>query len=326
MKTTAVPASIPGIHHVTCIAGEVQRNVDFYVGVLGLRFIKQTVNFDVPDTYHLYYADLVGTPGTAMTFFGWPHLPWRPQGSGQITEVAFAIPAGSIQFWADRLRALDVDCRQMERFGSEVLAFKDPDELQLVLVGEASDARFVAWPDGPVDPAHQIRGFHSVALLETDARPTQGFLIATMGFREAGREGSRVRFETGMGGPGALLDVLEDAAAARGEEAVGTVHHVAWRALDDTHELAWREALLAAEVEVTPVIQRKYFRSIYFKEPGGVLFEIATDDPGFAVDETVEALGAALQLPPQYEDRRETLSFNLPALRIPSFPARESAL
>ena len=313
-----MPENVPGIHHVTAICGDVQKNVDFYVNALGLRFIKKTVNFDVPDTYHLYYADWLGTPGTAMTFFGWPHLPWRAQGSGQITLVSFAVPPDSIGFWMERFRRLGVECSRSNRFGTEVIALRDPDRMQLELVGEASDERWVPWREGPVDPVHAIRGFHSVTLCVRDSGPTGRFLGDTMGFSEVAREGRRARYKTGTGGPAAFVDILEDPTAPPGEEAVGTVHHVAWRARDDEHQLAWRELLVGSGREVTPVIDRKYFHSIYFREPGGVLFEIATDRPGFTVDEPAENLGGALQLPPQIEDRRETLGFNLPPITVPA--------
>jgi glyoxalase family protein len=313
-----LPANVPGIHHVTAITGDVQRCVDFYVGVLGLRFIKKTVNFDVPDTYHIYFGDCLGTPGTAMTFFGWPHLPARRAGSGQLTVVAFAVPEGSLDFWSGRLRELRVDAARSDRSATGLIEFRDPDGIQLELVGQASDQRWVAWPGSPVDPDHQVRGFHSVGLGVREEEPTTRFLTETMGFRETGRQNGRIRFETGEGGPNALLEVLVDAQAPVGEEAVGTVHHVAWRATDDAHQVAWREVLVGAGRHVTPVIERKYFRSIYFREPGGVLFEIATDQPGFTVDEAPEALGSALQLPPQYEGKREDLKFNLPPIVVPT--------
>jgi len=314
-----MPASVSGIHHVTAITGDVQRNVDFYVGVLGLRFIKKTVNFDVPDTYHLYFADRVGTPGTAMTFFGWPMLPWGPQGRGQVLAVSFQVPPSSLDFWQGRLRELGVELEAERRFGTDMIALQDPDGVRLELVGEASDDRWAAWPESPVEPACQIRGFHSVGLCVGEEGPSAGFLIDTMGFREVDREPGRVRFQTGAGGPHALLELLVRPEAPAGRETTGTVHHVAWRAIDDAHQLAWRETLVGAGRQVTPVIDRKYFHSIYFREPGGVLFEIATDGPGFTADEPVEALGSSLQLPPQYEDQRENLKFNLPPIKVPTF-------
>ncbi len=316
-----MPENVPGIHHVTAITGDVQRNVDFYVTALGLRFIKKTVNFDVPDTYHLYYADWLGTPGTAMTFFGWPHLPWGVQGNGQVTGISFAVPEQSVTYWLARLRHMGLEASLLMQFGREVITFRDPDQMRLELVGEASDERWRPWEAGPVDPKHQIRGFHSVSLGVREEGPTWRFLTDTMGFRETGREGGAVRLATEAGGPGALVDVIEDTGGAAGEEAVGTVHHVAWRARDDDHQLAWREVLVNSGRSVTPVIDRKYFHSIYFREPGGVLFEVATDRPGFTVDEPAEALGSGLQLPPQYEGRRKSLNFNLPPIVVPTTTA-----
>ena len=316
-----MPANVPGIHHVTCITGDVQKNVDFYVGVLGLRFIKKTVNFDVPDTYHLYFADYLGTPGTAMTFFGWPHLPWRAAGAGQVSVVSFAVPESSMGFWTARLRQLGVEATRTRRFDQETLVLKDPDGIELGLVGDASDERWVPWPQGPVAPEHAIRGFHSVTLMEQAAEKTLETLTSTMGFRRTASEGNRTRFETGAGGPDSVLDVVEEPGAQAGVEACGTVHHVAWRATDDGHQRDWRDTVVKAGLTVTPVIERKYFRSIYFREPGGVLFEIATDQPGFTVDETPEALGSGLQLPPQYEGNRQDLRFNLPPIVVPTTAA-----
>ena len=312
-----MPEDVPGIHHVTAIADDVQRCVNFYVTVLGLRFIKQTVNFDVPDTYHIYFGDRLGAPGTAMTFFGWPHLPWRQAGNGQVTVVGFAVPARSLDFWARRLAGLGVETERSERLGAGVLRFRDPDRIQIELVGEAADDRWNVWSGSPVDPERQIRGFHGVSLSVAQEELSASFLAETMGFRQSAREGDRIRFETGGGGPNAVLDLLVDPSAEMGVEATGTVHHVAWRALDDAHEVAWRGTLVKAGREVTPVIERKYFRSIYFREPGGALFEIATDQPGFTVDEPAESLGSGLQLPAWHEGRREDLKVNLPPIAVP---------
>jgi glyoxalase family protein len=313
-----VPDRIPGIHHVTAITGDVQKCVDFYVSVLGLRFIKKSINQDVPDTYHIYFGDHVGTSGTAMTFFGWPYLPARRTGRGQVTVVSFAVPPASLDFWTSRLRSLGVDASRTTRFGTDVIVLEDADGIAIELVGEASDDRWVPWNDGPVDPSHAIRGFYSVTLTVGEAAPTYGFLTNTMGFRKTGQEGNRTRFETGEGGPDATLDVIESRDAPLGEETVGTVHHVAWRASDDAHQLAWRETVAKAGRQVTPVIDRWYFKSIYFREPGGVLFEIATDGPGFTVDESPEALGSMLSLPPWFGMDRDKLNKNLPPIVVPT--------
>ena len=315
-------AAIPGIHHVTSITGDVQKNVDFYVSVLGLRFVKKSINQDLPDTYHLYFADYLGTPGTAMTFFGWPTWPARRAGSGQVTTVSFAVPDSSIDFWVARLamsRGLDVE--RGERFGSGVIALQDPDGIELELVGQASDERWTPWPHGPVPVEHAIRGFHSVTLTVAEMTGTAELLTRTMGFRSASREGSRHRFETGTGGPNAIVDVIESPEGPVGEESIGTVHHVAWRAPDDAAQKRWRETLVAAERNVTPVIDRYYFKSIYYREPGGVLFEIATDGPGFTVDEAPEALGSRLSLPPWFQVRRDDLERNLTPFAVPTTAA-----
>ena len=317
-----MPARLPGIHHVTAITADVQACTDFYVGVLGLRFVKKTVNFDVPDTYHIYFGDLAGTPGTAMTFFGWNRWPKTPQGTGQVLAVAFQIPANSLDFWAKRLREEKVAYEQERRFGADVLTLHDADGIHIELVGDASDERWQAWPESPVDPEKQIRGFHSVGLLLDDAAPTARFLTGVLGFEQVEEAGDRTRFATGDGGPHAIVELLERPEAPAGVEGTGTVHQVAWRALDDEHQLRWREELVAGGGRVTPVIDRKYFHSIYFREPGGVLFEIATDQPGFTVDESLENLGSGLQLPPHAEAQREELKFNLAPIHVPSFAKR----
>lgn len=311
-----MPAHLPGLHHVTAITADVRRNVDFYVGVLGLRMVKQTVNFDVPDTYHLYFGDYLGTPGTAMTFFCWPQLPWRPQGTGQVRSVSFQVPEASLGYWWDRLRELGVEPRRESRFGAEAIVLRDPDRIQLELVGEANGDRGVAWPEGPVPVEHRIRGFHSVGLCVAGEELTARFLVETLGFRRVAEEDTRLRFATGEGGPHTLVDLLVMPDAPEGKEGTGTVHHVAWRAFDGGQQLAWHDVLLAAGRNVTPVIDRKYFRSIYFRIPGGILFEIATDGPGFTVDEPAASLGSSLQLPPQYEGRRESLANLLPPLSV----------
>jgi glyoxalase family protein len=314
-----MPDNVPGIHHVTAITGDVQRTVDFYVRVLGLRFIKKTVNFDVPDTYHLYFGDYIGTPGTAMTFFGWPQLPWAAQGAGQVTTVAFAVPEGSLGYWSQRLAGMGVGTARADRFGLGVIALRDADGMQLELVGQAADDRWSPWEEGPVPSRHQIRGFHSVRLSVREEEPSARFLVEVLGFRETERERGRLRLATGAGGPDSLLELLAVPGAPAGVEATGTVHHVAWRANDDDHQQAWRARLVGAGYQVTPVIDRKYFHSIYFREPGGVLFEIATDGPGFTVDEPPDRLGSELQLPPQYEGLRQRLNLDLPPIRVPTF-------
>jgi glyoxalase family protein len=313
-----VPANLAGIHHVTCITGDVQKCVDFYVGVLGLRFIKKSINQDMPDTYHIYFGDGVGSPGTAMTFFGWPTWPKRKAGSGQVTTVCFSVPQGSLDFWGSRLHKLGVQARPTSNFGSDAIVLADPDGIELELVAKSSDQPWVQWPDSVVDPEHAIRGFHSVTMTVAEAAATFDLVVKTMGFRKGGQEGRRTRFETGEGGPHSILDVVQSPEGPEGVESIGTVHHVAWRAADAAHQAEWREVLVRAGRNVTPVIDRYYFKSIYSREPGGVLFEIATDGPGFTVDENVESLGSSLSLPPWFQVRRDRLDETLPPIVVPT--------
>ena len=311
-------ASIPGIHHVTCITGDVQKCVNFYVNVLGLRFIKKSINQDLPDTYHIYFGDFLGTPGTAMTFFGWPAWPKQRAGSGQVTTVAFAVPDGALDFWSSRLKKLGVDHERTTRLGAEALVLHDADGIALELVGGGSDERWVPWRESPVDEQHAIRGFHSVTMTLAETAATHNLLTSVMGFRKVNQEGHRTRFETGPGGAEATLDVIESPEGPVGEESIGTVHHVAWRTPDGASQKTWRALLLQAGRNVTPVIDRWYFQSIYYREPGGVLFEIATDGPGFTVDETPEKLGTTLSLPPWFQVRRDRLDEILPPIVAPT--------
>ena len=311
-------ATIPGIHHVTCITRDVQKCTDFYVGVLGLRFVKKSINQDLPDTYHIYFGDYLGSPGTAMTFFGWPTWPRQKVGSGQVTTVSFAVPAGAVDFWSNRLRKLGVDHRRVSRFDAEAILLRDADGIELELVGDAEDERWKPWSDSPVDRDHAIRGFHSVTLTLGEAAATLDLLTTTMGFLEQAKDGNRTRLETGAGGPHSIVDVVESPDGPEGSESTGTVHHVAWRAQDAATQTSWRELLLRAGRNVTPVIDRWYFKSIYYREPGGVLFEIATDGPGFTIDESPEKLGTTLSLPPWFQVRRDQLDEVLPPIVVPA--------
>ena len=311
-------AGIPGIHHVTCITRDVQKCVDFYVSVLGLRFVKKSINQDLPDTYHIYFGDYLGTPGTAMTFFGWPTWPKQRVGSGQVTTVSFAVPERALDFWSKRLKTLGIEHHRISRFDTDSVVLRDADGIELELVANAKDDRWVPWRESPVDPEHAIRGFHSVAMTLAETAATFDLLTSTMGFRQVKEDGNRTRFETGAGGPHATLDVIESPEGPEGEESVGTVHHVAWRTSDAEAQVAWRQALLRAGRNVTPVIDRWYFKSIYYREPGGVLFEIATDGPGFTVDEAPEKLGTTLSLPPWFQVRRDQLDKILPPIVVPT--------
>ncbi|MFO7272555.1 MAG: ring-cleaving dioxygenase [Sphaerobacter thermophilus] len=307
--------TIPGIHHITSISSDPQRNLDFYTEVLGLRLIKVTVNFDVPGTYHFYYGDEVGTPGTILTIFPWPHLSRRPPGTGQVVVTSFAIPSGSTGYWVDRLTSHGVTVeRPAARHDEEVIAFTDHDGLQYELVTRDDGPAQSVWAGGPVPAEHAIRGFHGATIWVTTLEPTARLLTDLMEFRLVSEENDRLRFEVGEGASRAVIDVASRPSAPRGEEGTGTVHHIAWRTPNDATQGAWRERLVDAGFRVTPVRDRQYFRSIYFREPGGVLFEIATDGPGFTVDEPVEELGTSLKLPPWYEPRRAEIEQALPPL------------
>jgi glyoxalase family protein len=301
---------INGIHHVTAMAGDPQRNLDFYTDVLGLRLVKLTVNFDDPGTYHFYFGDHTGRPGSILTFFPWPDARPGVRGVGQLTATAFAIPKGSLSFWQARLKEkwVRTDASRL-RFGDEVLTFYDPDDLRLELIETADLGDFEPWQEGPVPPQHAIHGFHSVTLTERDLDRTAAVLYR-MGLKLVGQEEGRTRFTAGV-------DVLVEPNSPAGRVSVGTVHHLAFRTPDDESQLAWQSTLAEAGLGVTEVRDRQYFRSIYFREPGGVLFEIATDSPGFATDEPVKALGTSLKLPHQYESQRAQIEAIVPPLHLP---------
>ena len=305
-----------GIHHVTAISGGPQRNLDFYAGILGLRLVKKTVNFDDPETYHLYYGDGAGSPGTIMTFFPWAHAPGGRIGAGQLVVTSFSIPTASLGYWTQRLVENGVRFeRPRDRFGDTVLSFEDPDRLRIELVA-TEDGR-PGRDGGPVPAEHSVRGFHHVALAVEATERTTSLMTDSLGFRSADAAEGRIRLASGKGGPGDLVDVVNATGFPHGSMGVGTVHHVAFRVPDEETQLALREEVAALGYSVTPVLDRNYFRSIYFREPGGVLFEIATDPPGFAVDEDPEHLGEDLKLPPWLETRRDRLEEVLPPLRVP---------
>jgi glyoxalase family protein len=313
---------ILGIHHVTAIATDPQRNLDFYAGLLGLRLVKRTVNFDDPGTYHFYFGDERGTPGTLLTFFPWPLAARGSHGVGQATATSFSVPAASLAYWHDRLRQAGVVMKDpAERFGEELLTFLDPDGLELELVAEAAAEEVVPWESGPVPAEHSIRRIHSVTLSVGGYQATAELLTSAMGFELAGEAGNRFRFAAGSGGGGSTVDVLCVPGAPFGRVAAGSVHHVAWRVADDLAQRRWRERLVERGLDVTPILDRQYFHSIYFREPGGVLFEIATDPPGFAIDEPVAELGHHLRLPGWLEPRRERIEEVLPPIHLPD-PAR----
>jgi glyoxalase family protein len=316
MKTNLTNAlNLTGLHHVTAIASDPRRNVDFYTRVLGLRLVKKTVNFDDPSTYHLYYGDSVGTPGSVLTFFPWGGLRRGRPGNGQVYATAFSISARSLRFWEARLLAHGVTFNEpVERFGEQVLAFTDSDGLVLELVAtNETDARTpAAHPEIPLE--HGIRGFHGITIAVIDASRTQGLLNDPMGYRVIQTAGNRTRLTVADGGPGTYVDLLTDRSLPRGLPGGGTVHHVAFRTPDDDAQIAAQTTLAELGYQVSPVMDRNYFHSIYYREPEGVLFEIATDTPGFAIDEPVESLGTTLKLPEQYESQRAAIEAALPKL------------
>jgi glyoxalase family protein len=311
--------AISGLHHVTAIAGDPQRNIDFYMGLLGLRLVKLTVNYDDPETYHLYYGDGIGRPGTIMTFFPWPGAPKGRKGTGQLTTTSFAIPEGGINFWVKRLKERQVGYEGPVRHNDneQVLSFSDPDGLALELVSHPRATDRGGWEDGPVPHEHAVRGFHVVTLTEEGYERTAAMLTKVLGFRLGREVGIRFRYAIAAGDPGALLDIECKPASSPGMVSVGTVHHVAWRTPNDEQQKAWRDVLVRSGLNVTPIIDRQYFRSIYFREPGGVLFEIATDPPGFTIDEKEEELGESLKLPRWLEPLRQHLEHTLPSVHLP---------
>lgn len=315
--------TISGLHHVTAIASDPQRNLDFYVGVLGLRLVKRTINFDDPGSYHFYFGDGRGTPGTILTFFPWPGARQGQRGSGEIGATAFAIPAGSASYWLDRLKAHHVVTEPIpERFGESVIRFADPDGMPLELIASAPSDEVQPWTDATVPTAHALRGFHSVSAVLEGYERTAKLLTETFGYTLANEAGNRFRFiADGAGGAGKVIDLLCMPDGRRASGGAGSVHHIAFRAQDDAEQLAWREKIASLGYNVSPVMDRTYFRSIYFREPGGILFEIATDPPGFALDETAEELGQHLRVPPWMENARPQIEARLPPITLPTKPA-----
>ena len=306
-----------GLHHVTAISRDPQKTLDFYTKILGLRLIKLTVNYDDPSTYHIYFGDDIGHPGTVLTFFPWPGQPRGRKGAGQATNTSFSIPRQSILYWQDRLKSQGVSVEAPSKsFGDTVLSFEDQDGQGLELVGSTEVEGRTGWTHGPVPREHAIKGFRSVTLSEEILERTESVLVDTLGFRLLGEEENRFRYEAGKGAAGTIVDVVSRPKAQRGFVSVGTVHHVAFRASDDEHQKDLRQEILKAGLNVTPVINRNYFHSIYFREHGGVLFEVATDQPGFAIDESHEQLGTRLALPPWLENSRTKIEKNLPPVNL----------
>ncbi len=305
-----------GIHHITSIASSARRNLDFYAGTLGLRLVKKTVNFDDPATYHLYYGDWTGRPGTILTFFPWEGAAPGRLGIGEAQETVFSVPESSIGHWTQRFVEQGVDHDPpIKRFGETTLAFKDRDGARLALVGAKGVEADPAGSAGDAPPEHAIRGFHSVSLLLAEAGPTAAVLTDIFGFVAEGREGATERYRAPGVERGAIVDLRTAGEFLAARQGAGSVHHVAFRAPDDAAQAAMANKLVQNHrVRTTERKDRNYFRSVYFREPGRVLFEIATDPPGFAVDEPLESLGKALKLPPFLESRRAAIEAALPKL------------
>ncbi|HSI87323.1 MAG: ring-cleaving dioxygenase [Candidatus Methylacidiphilales bacterium] len=323
---------IHGLHHVTAIAGDAQRNLDFYTGVLGLRLVKNTVNFDDPGSYHFYFGDALGTPGSILTFFAWPGAKRGVRGSGEVEATAYAIPEHSVSYWLERLKRYRVHADTVSsRFGQQVLRFSDPDGMVIELVAsrqphetghqdyQSAIAGIPPWSDNPVPAEHEIRSFYGVTANIAQPEMTSLVLTEVLGYTLVGQEGDRTRYVApGTDGlPGHPFDVLATPKLARGRQSAGTVHHVAMRVKDDAEQVAWLEKLQALGFRTSPVMDRVYFHSIYFREPGGILFELATNPPGFTHDEKLEDLGTSLRLPANLERSRSQIEQYLPKLTLP---------
>lgn len=307
--------NVLGLHHITAIAGDAKRNFDFYTQVLGLRLVKKTVNFDDPHTYHFYYGDQAGSPGTILTFFPWGNIQQGRRGTRQATEIGYSVPQNSLEFWQKRLEDHNVTYNKIsERFGERYLTFSDPDGLKLELIGSKNEDRRLPWETSGVSAEHATRGFHSVTITTNKLQPTADVLTRLLGYKLFESHVNRYRFVTDAIENANIVDVVEVPAEGVGHVAGGSVHHVAFRVKDDKILMEIRNKIVEAGLNITEKIDRNYFYSLYFREPGGVLFEIATDNPGFSVDETLENLGSGLKLPSQYENRRNEIMSHLPQL------------
>lgn len=310
-------ARVNGIHHITAISGSAQENYAFYTGVLGMRLVKRSVNQDDPGTYHLFYADNAGHPGTDLTFFPWTQMAPPRRGHGLTQEVYLAVPKGSLGYWEGRLALHGITPRPMERrFGELVLPFSDPHGLDLALAETSDERLFTPWPESPVPAEFQIRGLHGARTWAYRLAPTADFLTRVLGLDHVGEENGWHRFGLDGGKSGTWIEVLETPNELRGQWGIGSVHHIAWRVDDDAHEMAVRAQVDKAGRRPTPQIDRFWFRSVYFSEPGGVIFELATDGPGFGVDEDPAHLGESLILPPWLEPHRAQIEAALPPLDV----------
>lgn len=306
---------INGIHHVTALASDPQKNVDFYAGILGLRLVKKTVNFDAPDVYHFYYGNETGSPGTILTFFPYAGLVRGRHGKGQLTTTSFSIPGNSLGYWTERLKKFNIAFREpQERFNEGSIYLEDHDGLGIELIASDQDPR-PGFSYGNVEEKHSVRGFHSVTLSEDGYEKTAGLLTTYMDHRKITEAGNRFRYSA-SGAIGDLVDVVCEPEKPRGLQGAGTVHHIAFSTTDDDTIVQMQQKLSRANANVTPVLDRQYFHSIYFREPGGVLFEVATEPPGFAIDEEKAHLGEALKLPPWQEANRAEIEHGLQPIEL----------
>jgi glyoxalase family protein len=306
---------ILGIHHITAIADNAKRNLHFYTEVLGVRFVKKTVNFDDPGTYHFYFGDENGTPGTILTFFPWEGIGRGHTGTGMATEIGYSVPAGSLEFWADRFKQFNITHGEIaERFGEQYLPFEDPDGLKLnLIVPKIVDDR-QAWETAAIKAAHATKGFHSTVLNLRSIGPTATILTDILGYKFQAQEGNRHRFMTDAVSTAAIIDLIESPKESAGKGGGGTNHHIAFRVENDDILMKFREKVMQKGLNITQKINRDYFFSLYFREPGGVLFELASNNPGFTVDEPLDQLGQHLKLPAQYESIRADIEKALPPL------------
>lgn len=305
-----------GIHHITAIAGNAKRNYEFYTNVLGLRMVKKTVNFDDPGTYHFYFGDEVGTPGSILTFFPWEGITTGRNGAGMATEIGYSVPDKSFDFWIDRFQKNNVKVTGTgERFGEQYISIEDPDGLKLALIVPKQTDLRKPWETADVKSAVATKGFHSITLTLRDIQATASVLTDIFEYTLEGQEGNRYRYRTNAIENAAIVDLVQTPGEGGGIGGSGTIHHVAFRVKDESILMYFREKVLKKGLNITPKIDRNYFFSLYFREPGGVLFEIATDNPGFDVDEPVSELGTSLKLPAQYEGNRKEIEQVLPALK-----------
>ncbi|WP_294185065.1 ring-cleaving dioxygenase [uncultured Sphingobacterium sp.] len=303
---------ILGLHHITAIADNAKRNLDFYTKVLGVRLIKKTVNFDDPGTYHFYFGNEMGEPGTILTFFPWEGIGKGAPGAGMATHIGYSVPKGSLDFWKNRLTQYHIQWIDDEIFGEKLISFLDPDGLQLQFI-ETNDPR-VPWTTTDIQTENALKGFHNVTLSLRKAEPTLDILTDILGYTLSQQIDNRYRLTTDSIATANMVDIIADENLNYGKNAAGTNHHVAFRVKDDNVLMEYREKILSAGLDITPKINRDYFFSLYFREPGGVLFEIATDNPGFTVDEPLSSLGSALKLPKQYESHRLQIEKALPKI------------